>query len=147
VPPLGLGRAARLGAEADSARRQGKRRSRRGALAARRRAAGDQWPTKEAGGGGRESRRRVRDVEGPDAAGSREAEKDAVAGGAGVRPKRSRSVGRDRQRGRAALGSRRGRGGVGWRPSTQGAARSMVRSSGFEHTRCGACASGMDGRL
>jgi hypothetical protein len=45
--PLGLGRAVRLGAEADSARRQGKRMPRQGALAAGRRAAGDQRLTEE----------------------------------------------------------------------------------------------------
>jgi hypothetical protein len=43
--PPGSGRAARLGAGADGARRLGKRRPRRGALAAGRRAAGDQRPT------------------------------------------------------------------------------------------------------
>jgi hypothetical protein len=49
--PQGSGRAMWLGAEADSARRLGKRGSRWGALASGRRAAGDQRPTGTRGGG------------------------------------------------------------------------------------------------
>jgi hypothetical protein len=126
--PLGSGRAARLGAEADSARRQGKRRTRQGALAARRRAGGDQRPMEESW------RRRSR----KSATGRRmqrgrarrdPSEERSSAAGSGIG--RPRSGGRDRQRGRVVAGCAgprwrrpvaQGRGSSGpWRLSGEGA--------------------------